>query len=76
MSYQEQGAQMTEWDLNLLEKKFALKQAEIALEEAQNAKREVRLTRDSQGNYGYVYTANEEEVNKAQQNMEDALFDL
>jgi hypothetical protein len=31
--------------------------AEIALEEAQNAKATVRLQRDNEGNYGYVYTA-------------------
>jgi hypothetical protein len=31
--------------------------AEIALEEAQNAKSQVRMTRDSEGNMGYVFTA-------------------
>jgi hypothetical protein len=31
--------------------------AEIALEDAQNAKSTVRLTQDSEGNFGYVYTA-------------------
>jgi hypothetical protein len=36
--------------------------AEIALEEAQNAKSTVRLQRDSEGNFGYVYTADSSAV--------------
>jgi hypothetical protein len=40
--------------------------AEIALEEAQNAKDSVRLTRDAEGNFGYVYTANSAAVSQAQ----------
>jgi hypothetical protein len=41
--------------------------AEIALEEAQNAKNTVRLQRDAEGNFGYVYTADTTAVNEAQQ---------
>jgi hypothetical protein len=41
--------------------------AEIALEEAQSAKSTVRLQRDSEGNFGYVYTADQNEVANAQQ---------
>jgi hypothetical protein len=48
---------MSEHDLDILRKRYDLKLAEIALEEAQNAKSTVRLQRDSEGNYGYVYTA-------------------
>jgi hypothetical protein len=40
--------------------------AQIALEEAQDAKDTVRLTRDSEGNYGYVYTANEDKIADAE----------
>ena len=32
----------------------------------------VRLTRDAEGNYGYVYTANEDKVSDAEQALEDA----
>ncbi|MGM9964985.1 MAG: hypothetical protein ACI4W0_01135 [Bacilli bacterium] len=39
--------------------------AQIALEESQNAKSTVRLTRDNEGNYGYVYVANEEKIEEA-----------
>ena len=39
--------------------------ARIQLEEAQNAKDVVRLTRDENGNYAYRYTANQDKVNEA-----------
>lgn len=71
--YQESGVEMSERDLTALQKKYELRLAEIALEDAQNAKSQVRLTRDSKGNFGYVYTADESKVADAQQNYEDKL---
>ena len=71
--YQESGVEMSERDLAALQKKYELRLAEIALEDAQNAKSQVRLTRDSEGNFGYVYTADESKVADAQQNYEDKL---
>jgi hypothetical protein len=35
------------------------------LEEAQDAKSTVRLQRDSEGNFGYVYTADSNKINQA-----------
>jgi hypothetical protein len=40
-----------------MQKKYDLMLAEQALRDAQNAKSQVTLQRDSEGNYGYVYTA-------------------
>ena len=51
-------------------------EAEIALEEAKNAKSEVRLTRDSEGNFGYVYTANQDATASATQNYLDVQNEL
>ena len=65
--------------LEIAKAKYEILQAQIALEDAQNAKSTVQLRRDSEGNYGYVYTADEEAVNNAQQNLEDkvnALYNL
>jgi hypothetical protein len=42
------------------------------LEEAANAKSTVRLQRDSEGNFGYVYTADQNAIAEAQQKYEDA----
>lgn len=63
-------------ELEILQAKYKQLQAQIALEEAQNAKDKVRLSRDSEGNYGYVYTANEDAISKAQQDLDDADNDL
>jgi len=40
--------------------------AEIALEEAQNAKSTVRMMQDSEGNWSYVYTSDQEKISDAQ----------
>jgi hypothetical protein len=50
--------------------------AEIALEEAQNAKSTVRLQRDSEGNFGYVYTADSSKTAEAEQKFADAQNNL
>jgi hypothetical protein len=50
---------MTQYEVDYLNKKYELRLAEIALEEAQNAKDQVRLSRNADGGWGYVYTANQ-----------------
>lgn len=67
-----QQGELSEYELNIAKQKFDLMQAEIALEEARNAKNQVRLQRDSEGNFGYVYTANKEATDKAEQAVYDA----
>lgn len=59
-------------ELDIAKAKYDVLLAEIALEEAQNAKATVRLQRDSEGNFGYVYTADQEAVSKAEQDLMDA----
>ena len=61
---------MREYDLKHLRAKYELRLAEIALEEAQNAKSQVRMRKDSEGNYSYVFTADASAVEKAQQDYE------
>ena len=68
---QEQN-ELTKFELDLLTAEYEMTKAQIALEEAQNAKDTVRLTRDAEGNYGYVYTANEDKVTDAEQALDDA----
>lgn len=76
MSYQSEGANMSKYDLEYLQKRYDLKKAEIALEEAQNAKNQVKLQRDSKGNWGYVYTADQGNINKAQEDYDKALYEI
>lgn len=68
---QEQG-RLSEYELKIAQARYEVLQAQIALEEAQNAKDTMRLVRDSQGNYNYVYTANQDNISQAQQALEDA----
>ena len=72
---QANGVRLSEYDVKVLEKKFELEQARLALDDAHNAKSQVRLQRDANGNWGYVYTANEDEIAKAEQEYEDKLHE-
>ena len=63
---------LSSYELEIQQAKYDLLLAEIALEEAQSAKSTVRLQRDNEGNFGYVYTADQNEVANAQQQLEDA----
>ena len=67
---------LSKLELEIAQAKYNMLQAQIALEEAQNAKSMVRLSRDSEGNYGYVYTADKDKVNQAEQDLADAENDL
>ena len=71
---QEKGIKLSEYDIDVMRKKFELEQARINLENARNNKSEVRLQRDASGNWGYVYTASEDAVSDAEQKYEDALY--
>ena len=68
---QEQG-ELSQYELEVQQAKYDLLLAEIALKEAQNAKSTVRLQRDSEGNFGYVYTADQSAIDDAQQKFEDS----
>ena len=55
-------------DLDRAEKKLKIALAQIALEEAQRNKSQLQLRRDSQGNYSYVYTADNDAIDSARDN--------
>lgn len=71
---QEDETKMSEYDLENLRRKYELRLALEQLQEAQNAKSQVRMTRDTEGNWGYVYTADSEAVSNAESNYEDKLY--
>lgn len=73
---QADGQKMSQYELDYLRKKYELRLAEIALEEAQNAKSKVRMSRDNEGNWGYVYTADQDKIDEARQNYEDKLYEI
>lgn len=65
--------ELTEYDIEMNQLQYQLLLARIKLEETQNAKDIVRLTRDENGNYAYRYTANQDKIDEAAQHYEDVL---
>ena len=68
----QETTQLSKYELEIQQAKYDLLLAQIALEEAQNAKSTVRLSRDNEGNFGYVYTADQNKIDDAQQAVGDA----
>ena len=73
---QKAGVDMSQYDLEILQKKYDLRLAEIALMEAQNSKTSMRLVRDAAGNWTYAYDADEQKIEDATQKYEDAMYEM
>ena len=72
----ESDADISQYTVDVLRARYELLKAEDALKEAQNAKSTVRLTQDNEGNWGYVYTADQDAVSQAEQEYADKLHAL
>jgi transposase-like protein len=57
---------LSEYDLEILEAKYKVLQAQMELEDAQNNKSQLKLVRDSNGNWNYQYTADADSILEAQ----------
>ena len=66
---------LSEYDLKIMEAKYNMTLKQIALEEAQNAKSKVRLVRGANGNYNYLFTADNNDINQKQQEYLKAMQD-
>ena len=73
---QESGKELSQYDLDYLQKKYDLTVAQMSLEDAYNAKTQVIRRRDSEGNWGYVYTANEEDKEAAMTTYRDKVYEM
>lgn len=71
---EQHSGEISQYDLDNARHRYELELARLQLEEARDAKSTVRLSKDSEGNWSYVYTANQDEVEKAEQNYEDKLY--
>ena len=67
---------LSEYDLERAELKYQIALKQIALEEAQQSKTSMRLRRDSQGNYSYQYTADDEQTSALQDELSKLYNDL
>jgi hypothetical protein len=74
VSYMEDQAYLSEYNVKYANARLDVLQKQIALENAQQNKNQMKLKRDSQGNYKYVYSANEGDVRGAQQDLLDSEF--
>ena len=72
---QNSNTQLSKYDIEYLQKKYDLRLAEIALEDARNASNSMRLVRNEiTGNWDYVFTSDQDTIDKASQNYEDKLY--
>ena len=74
--YEKEGVKMTEYELEVLQKKFEIEQARADLEAAKTAMSQVRLTRDDEGNWSYQYTADQDKIDEATRSFEDKMYEL
>lgn len=71
---EQHSGEISQYDLDNARRRYELELARLQLEEARDAKSTVRLSKDSEGNWSYVYTASQDDVEKAEQNYEDKLY--
>ena len=67
-------ATVSEYDVKLANAKLEILQKQIALEDTQRNKNQMQLRRDTQGNYKYVYRANQDDVKAAQDDLLDSEY--
>ena len=67
---------LTQYDVDRAGKVLEIEKARIALEQARNNKTQMRLKRDSQGNYSYQYVADQDKIAEAEQKLNKAENDL
>lgn len=67
---------MSEYDVKLANAKLEALQKQIALENAQQNKNQMKLRRDTQGNYKYVYAADQDDIVQRQGELLDSLYDV
>ena len=73
---QDETNALSKYEVQRADLRYQLALREIALEEAQNSKTDMKLTRDEQGNWTYQYIADDTEIETKRQEMLDALNDL
>ena len=72
MKYLENKKFLSEYDLQVANAKYDMTLKQIMLEEAQQNKTSMKLTRGSDGNWSYQYVADEDDIASKQQALLDA----
>jgi len=71
VNYLQQIDRLTQTDLERAELKLQIALKQMELEDVQNNKTTMRLRRDSQGNYSYQFVANNDEIDKAKEELDE-----
>ena len=72
LKYLSEKNKLTKYDLDAANARYNIALKEIALQEAQNNKNTMKLTRNEQGNWTYQYVADQDEVKSKEQDLMDA----
>ena len=72
LGYLREKTALSQYDMEYANAQLDILQKQIALEEAQRNKSQLKLRRDAQGNYSYVYTANRGDIASAQNDLVEA----
>ena len=65
VGYLQDQAHLSEFNVRYANAQLEILQKQLALEDARNNKNQMRLRRDTQGNYKYVYAANQDDIDEA-----------
>lgn len=72
LGYLREKDKLSEYDVKYANAQLEILQKTIALEDARANKNQMKLRRDSQGNYSYVYAANRNDVRDKENDLLDA----
>lgn len=72
LAYLQEKTELSQTDIDYANAQLTILEKQIALQDAQENKTQMRLQRDSTGNYSYVYTADEDDLAQKQQDLLDA----
>lgn len=76
ITYLREKETLTEYDIKAAEMRYQIALKEIALEDAQQNKTAMKLTRNEQGNWSYQYVADEQDIANKRQELLDMYNDL
>lgn len=72
LDYLREKNNLSKYDVDYANAQLEILQKTIALEDAREAKNQMKLRRDSQGNYSYVYTADQNDIAEKRNELLDA----
>lgn len=74
LKYLSEKKKLTQYDIDAANARYEIALKEIALEEAQNNKNSMKLTRNAEGNWTYQYVADQNDIEAKQQELSDANY--